>query len=359
MNDTAFGLGFIGVGLLFLIVLIVIAILAHRERAAKWQNFADTHGLSFTNDSAFHLKWQYRDFFIHLSRMNKGKGTFSLHLRMLTSKSNVIGPIKAIPLVEEVDQLSLTWGKFEQATQMRNPAWYDTLKFSAVGRYFYFYYLEDSITLDEIYQLVEPKVDLLEAYLELLAFGGVTVPGLVKVIQNAPDKPIPSTPFTRQIAKFLLKDLSQETVMQFGNKGTTYCCLRCLMNVEPQSVRLSLLDNITYYGCRQCGNSRVVVQGKMKAILDNGSQVELVEQGDEIYVNWLVNRPYFDFEEVEIIQATDEEVERFAVHLGNDMDKQRQQQYREMLCTIGPNSDLSQNTMRILERTFGQVVVED
>jgi hypothetical protein len=48
-------------------------------------------------------------------------------------------------------------------------------------------------------------------------------------------------------------------------------------------------------------------------------------------------------------------VERFAVQVGNDTDPVRQEFYRFMRCVISPDCRLSDNTIRILRRTFGQV----
>jgi hypothetical protein len=54
-----------------------------------------------------------------------------------------------------------------------------------------------------------------------------------------------------------------------------------------------------------------------------------------------------------IIHASDEEVERFAVQVGNDTDPVRQARYPKTVCTLNPDNDLSENTRRILVRTFG------
>ena len=58
---------------------------------------------------------------------------------------------------------------------------------------------------------------------------------------------------------------------------------------------------------------------------------------------------------MEIIQATDEEVERFAVQVGNDTDPYREPRYEQMQCSVDPKCQLSENTLRILESIFGPV----
>jgi hypothetical protein len=71
----------------------------------------------------------------------------------------------------------------------------------------------------------------------------------------------------------------------------------------------------------------------------------------------LRRRQLFDFDEVEIIQASDKEVERFIVQVGNDTDEARQSRYQQMRCVISPDAGLSVNTMRILQYTFSQVIM--
>jgi hypothetical protein len=76
-------------------------------------------------------------------------------------------------------------------------------------------------------------------------------------------------------------------------------------------------------------------------------------------VNWLQYRQLFDFDEIQIIQASDEEVERFVVQVGNDTDSVRKARYQHMHCIISSKCNLSENTMRILRRTFGQIEVQE
>ncbi|MEJ2556606.1 MAG: hypothetical protein P8186_10325, partial [Anaerolineae bacterium] len=58
---------------------------------------------------------------------------------------------------------------------------------------------------------------------------------------------------------------------------------------------------------------------------------------------------------VEIILATDEDVERFAIQVGNDTDPYRKPRYRQMPCIVKPGCELSENTWRVLDSLFGQV----
>ena len=51
--------------------------------------------------------------------------------------------------------------------------------------------------------------------------------------------------------------------------------------------------------------------------------------------------------------AADEEIERFVVQIGNDLDSKRKARYNKVTCSVDPNCSLSPATRRMLERTFG------
>ena len=63
----------------------------------------------------------------------------------------------------------------------------------------------------------------------------------------------------------------------------------------------------------------------------------------------------FDFDTVEIVRATDEDVERLAMNAGNDTDPVRKARYAHVHCVIAPECRLSENSLRVLEQVFGQV----
>jgi hypothetical protein len=90
-------------------------------------------------------------------------------------------------------------------------------------------------------------------------------------------------------------------------------------------------------------------------VLDDRWSEVWQHQDGLLRVNWLICRKLFDFDRVEVIQATDEDVERFVVQVGNDTDVLRQTRYPQIQCLIGPACRLSENSLRILERTFGRV----
>jgi len=181
----------------------------------------------------------------------------------------------------------------------------------------------------------------------LITLGGVAAPPL----QAAASQP---GSILRRKAMDLLRQIERETT-QLADQCWNLLCPRCLRRCGRHSVPVAGDMTIIYYGCRMCGQSHVLWPGQVVAVLD-ADMPGNVERSDPFRVNWLTRRFLFDFDEVEIIRATDEEVERFVVQVGNDTDPVRQGRYQHMPCRIGPECHLSENTMRVLGRVFGTVV---
>ena len=78
--------------------------------------------------------------------------------------------------------------------------------------------------------------------------------------------------------------------------------------------------------------------------------------GYELLVSWLELRKVFDFERIRILDATDLEVEELAIQVGNDPEVERRQRTRELPVEVALGCELSANTLKILEKTFGQVI---
>jgi NADH-quinone oxidoreductase subunit J len=92
------------------------------------------------------------------------------------------------------------------------------------------------------------------------------------------------------------------------------------------------------------------------AVLDAGWTEETQRpHKDLLRVNWLRRQALFDFDRVEIVQASDEDVERFMNQIGHDTDSWRRSRYRQMSCLIAPGLELSENTLRVLRTMFGEV----
>ena len=206
----------------------------------------------------------------------------------------------------------------------------------------------DSDYLQTIFDLA---CDIADAYPKVVSLGGEAVPALKYIA--AQDYQLGS------VAMSLIQSIGHETRKRLGGQLSTLLCPSCLVRCAAHKVPRPLWQKINYYGCRSCGQSIEFLNhgGPIVARLDFKSAMTQIEQNGKLYINRFSHDGLFDFDQVQIIQATDEDVERFAVQVGNDTDPVRKPRYKQMACTIAPDCELSENTMRILRRTFGQVEV--
>lgn len=192
--------------------------------------------------------------------------------------------------------------------------------------------------------------DLGDDYRRLFVRGGATVIVLEKKMAKQSTLP--------QFVRQLLEDISNDTQSRFGSRGTRFMCPKCLNWFGAHKVNIpSLLEgvDIKYTACRNCRQSKDYIESEVVVALLDSKQKARKFCDDTLEVNWLKWRKLFDFDKVKIIRATDEDVERFAVQVGNDTDMTRAWKYKQMDCLVSASSDLSENTIRILRRMFGQV----
>jgi hypothetical protein len=73
-------------------------------------------------------------------------------------------------------------------------------------------------------------------------------------------------------------------------------------------------------------------------------------------VNWLRQKQPFDFDRVEIVDTTDEQVEKFVLQTRYESDLQVQRRLPKMPCVVNAQCHFQrENTMTILRQTFGSV----
>jgi hypothetical protein len=162
-------------------------------------------------------------------------------------------------------------------------------------------------------------------------------------------------------AVWMLHAIADDTRARFAVRRPPARCARCLTAFGPHTVKLVFPEQITFYGCRACRQSWEVLPTyrEVVAVLDVHSPASRVVEGEVLRVNWLADRKAFDFDRVEIRAADDEQVERFAVQVGNDTDPQRKSRYRGMRCDVIATSGVSESGLRILRATFGAVNVRE
>lgn len=213
-------------------------------------------------------------------------------------------------------------------------------------------YTQPGFEIDPAYLqfLLETLVVLIDAYPGVVGLGGEAVRPLI-AIGAEPAHPL------RMIVPQILRDIELETTARLGRKPARFLCRRCLVRCAALKIPASTLTQVRYYGCRACGQSRAVIYwpNKVVAVLDQAMTKAQVVQDGVLYRNWLKQAALFDFGEVQIINATDEAVERFSVQAGNDTDPLRRPKYAQMRCVVDSGCKLSPNTLKVLQRTFGQV----
>ncbi len=198
-------------------------------------------------------------------------------------------------------------------------------------------------------RLANLLVDFADAYFDAVKVGTEAIPFLKDMIIYS---------HHWSIASVLLKEIARTSSAQFSDRSSHVFCHSCLARYKAYKWDPPWLGtSITYYGCRICSQSQKFFEGII-AILDNRKDDERSECDGILRVNWLKRHSLFDFDEVEIIRASDEDVERFAVQVGNDNDSVRRPLYQKMRCTVAFDCELTENTLRVLRSMFGNVEVK-
>lgn len=189
-------------------------------------------------------------------------------------------------------------------------------------------------------------VDLVTAYPKVVALGGDAIKPLLVIATKDEQR--------RPIIFQIVQDIAQQTTKKPKSQASKLLCTRCLKrSFGTCQVKFPEERPVSYYGCQLCGQTRNFFSGKVIAVLDDKMEASYLLQDKVVRINWLSYRKLFDFDKVEIIQASDEYVERFAVQVGNDVDKR--QSYGQIHCLVSSQCKLSDNTMKILQHTFGVV----
>lgn len=181
--------------------------------------------------------------------------------------------------------------------------------------------------------------------------GGEAVDNLLGVARDTPSN-------LYKTITWLIESICAETTARLAQTTNEWLCPDCLMRCDIHWIDRPWQRDLSFCGCRSCSRSRDLLSipiGNVVARLEADWMDFYKQEGNCVYGNWLGRRELFDFDAVEIVQATDEDVERFAVQVGNDTDSFRKPQYKQMRCIVGPECVLSRNTLRILKKMFGYI----
>jgi RNase P subunit RPR2 len=178
-------------------------------------------------------------------------------------------------------------------------------------------------------------VERFRTHVALTRIGGKSMPVLQRALTDN------ESSLTETIV-WVMRRIANEADSKLAKQADELLCPECFVRYHHHEIYISLLTSITYYGCRNCGqNHRWITQpGKVVAILDVDCNNVHRKQEDVLWINWLKHRSLFDFDSVRIIKAGDEEVERFAVQIGNDTDEWRKSRYSHLSCVVASDCAL-------------------
>lgn len=159
----------------------------------------------------------------------------------------------------------------------------------------------------------------------------------------------------------VLKNIGYETKKKLSHKADNLVCPRCIVYFWEHKVKiLQGEETITFYGCRNCFQSREYVEWSKNKDIVAVLNIELSEKDytkdGSWYVNYFKMKNLFDFNLVEIIKASDEEIERFCIQIGNDGDFYRKKKYKDIICVVSRNCNLQVETLNMLRSLFKEVV---
>lgn len=355
-------LPFLAIAVVGLVIGVGIDYWSYQGREARlsaWQDLAAAKNLTFTpgqwalfsaTEATVHGNYQGCQLVLTLIHKSQGKSSVTYTQVSVWPEKRAPGKIDPakFPPGQPLDYYDLkTWLNRQPALYA-----YGELPVKVEDGGLSFVYEKQAVITDTDFLgvLFDFLVELTRTYPEVITVGGDAVPALHQIASERSEELQP-------LAQQLLHEIAETT-----QRLKWYCdqsfCPRCLTCCDAYELRSGWWSSLTFYGCRTCRQSREFLRGSLVAVLDSQAETELIKEQDNLRVNWLQRRDLFDFGRVEIVQATDEDVERFAVQVGNDTDEWRKPRYEQMPCVVSAQCRLSENTLRILERMFGEVKVE-
>jgi hypothetical protein len=140
---------------------------------------------------------------------------------------------------------------------------------------------------------------------------------------------------------------------------TWLACGDCLARLEKRSLPGC---PVKYHVCRKC--HRVYDAGerwgywrRIVAVLDRnwkGDQAPHPEDSNVLCVSGLTRGVAMDADSIEIVDASDEQIERFVMSVHNDTDEYRRTLYPRLVCHVAPHIPSTQTVNRLRE-TFADV----
>lgn len=362
--EIAFYLGFMVIVLVVGIGIDYLGYQGRQDKMNSWQSLAAAKKLTFipgtwspfgSGNASVHGIYRGCYLMLTVVQKNRNKSSTVYTEVSVRPEKRMIGQVNSdkFPLGRQLDYHDLkSWLKGQSSLYLGGK-----LSVLVVNGRQSFNYEEHKVITDNNFleKLFDFLVELTHTCPEVLALGGEAIPVLQQMASESSEE-------LQVVAQHLLYDIANDTTRRIQKASKELICPNCLTYCASYDLRLDWWSSLTFYGCRTCRQSREFLKASLIAVLDSQTEAEMetkrIEWQERVRVNWLRRRSLFDFSWVEIVQASDEEVERFAVQVGNDTDEWRKPRYEKMPCFVSAQCQLSQNTLRILERIFGEVRVE-
>ncbi len=303
-----------------------------------WKELAETYNLRYRPGTFFNTGTQITGIYKgHSLKLSFPEDTIQINMsaRKQTTEN------KAITSTNAVDQ---DWIE----NQLLSISIRGTITITARGHTIYYRQTDQELFSWQLEGLLDALCQLQERYADILATGGKIAPVLHPI---AEDKTHP----LRHVALRLLKDIGAETKFKYRHRITEILCPECLTQFSAHHLKLTWFVNpgvTIYYGCRVCSQSQEFIEETPILVLDRAMTEPQIFTADTLRVNWLLARRLIDCDQIEIIEASDEEVERFVVQLGNNTDPLRERLFKMVPVILSASCHLSANTHQMLERVF-------
>ncbi len=169
-------------------------------------------------------------------------------------------------------------------------------------------------------------------------------------------------PSLRAHAEGMVRLVCEDTRKVVGSRASQLICGKCFVHCGKHRIDVPGGSAYDYYGCRSCGMSHHLIPKpkSLTLVLDESLGPDPVWRGSELRVNWLARAraakyegtELYDFDRVEIVSATETDVDHFLVDVANDTDADRRKRYAQIPCLVAADSGLSDVAIRKLRDVF-------
>ena len=93
---------------------------------------------------------------------------------------------------------------------------------------------------------------------------------------------------------------------------------------------------------------------KVISVLDHDLDKPYIHSDNNLLVNWYQHKEPFDFDEIQIRNAEEFDIDELVMKVRNDMDDKRRKKYKSMPVYLSPGLQLSSGKISMLKDTFGR-----